>query len=161
MLFRSITSKINDFTYLSSNRKQISPTQLPMTMYSQQQHWYTTALFKINEVRQRAERGIKTVFVDKIDDLKARDVVVLDVSKQSNITDYMVICSGTSKTHVKAIAENLVVEAKKAGIPPLGVEGRESSEWVLVDMGDVILHVMQDQTRDFYQLEKLWSEKQD
>nr|WP_283106124.1 ribosome silencing factor [Shewanella glacialipiscicola] len=104
---------------------------------------------------------LKQFVVDKIDDLKARDVVVLDVSKQSNITDYMVICSGTSKTHVKAIAENLVVEAKKAGIPPLGVEGRESSEWVLVDMGDVILHVMQDQTREYYQLEKLWSDKQD
>jgi ribosome-associated protein len=101
---------------------------------------------------------LKQFVVDKVDDLKARDVVVLDVSDKSNITDFMVICSGTSKTHVKAIAENLVVEAKQAGIQPLGVEGRESSEWVLVDLGDVILHVMQEQTRDFYQLEKLWAE---
>lgn len=102
---------------------------------------------------------LKQFVVDKIEDLKARDVVVLDVQEQSNICDYMVICSGTSKTHVKAIAENVVVEAKQANIPPLGVEGRESSEWVLVDLGDVVLHVMQDQTRDFYQLEKLWSEQ--
>lgn len=103
---------------------------------------------------------LKAFIVDKIDDLKAKDVVVLDVSKQSNITDYMVICTGTSKTHVRAIAENLVVQAKAAGIPPLGVEGRDTSEWVLVDMGDVILHVMQDSTREYYQLEKLWTEHQ-
>ena len=101
---------------------------------------------------------LKAFVVDKIDDLKAKDVVVLDVTNQSNITDYMVICSGTSKTHVRAIAENLVVQAKAAGIQPLGVEGRDSSEWVLVDLGDVILHVMQESSRDYYQLEKLWSE---
>ncbi|MBB1268917.1 ribosome silencing factor [Shewanella sp. SR44-3] len=101
---------------------------------------------------------LKAFVVDKIDDLKAKDVVVLDVTNQSNITDYMVICTGTSKTHVRAIAENLVVEAKAAGIPPLGVEGRDSSEWVLVDLGDVILHVMQESNREYYQLEKLWSE---
>lgn len=101
---------------------------------------------------------LKAFVVDKIDDLKAKDVVVLDVTNQSNITDYMVICSGTSKTHVRAIAENLIVQAKAAGIQPLGVEGRDSSEWVLVDLGDVILHVMQESSRDYYQLEKLWSE---
>jgi ribosome-associated protein len=101
---------------------------------------------------------LKAFVVDKVDDLKAKDVVVLDVTNQSNITDYMVICSGTSKTHVRAIAENLVVQAKAAGIQPLGVEGRDSSEWVLVDLGDVILHVMQESSRDYYQLEKLWSE---
>ncbi|ABE54145.1 Iojap-related protein [Shewanella denitrificans OS217] len=101
---------------------------------------------------------LKAFVVDKVDDLKAKDVVVLDVTNQSNITDYMVICSGTSKTHVRAIAENLIVQAKAAGIQPLGVEGRDSSEWVLVDLGDVILHVMQESSRDYYQLEKLWSE---
>ncbi|GLS83568.1 ribosome silencing factor [Paraferrimonas haliotis] len=100
---------------------------------------------------------LKDFVVDKIDDLKAKDIVTLDVSEKSSVTDFMVICSGTSKTHVKSIAEYLVVEAKKADMQPLGIEGRESSEWVLVDLGGVILHVMQDQTRDFYQLEKLWS----
>ncbi|MCE9679017.1 ribosome silencing factor [Shewanella sp. AS1] len=102
---------------------------------------------------------LKQFVIDKVEDLKARDIVVLEVTNQSNITDYMVVCSGTSKTHVKAIAENVVVEAKRAELHIYGVEGRDSSEWVLVDLGDVILHVMQDQTRDFYQLEKLWSER--
>ncbi|WP_144213148.1 ribosome silencing factor [Shewanella donghaensis] len=101
---------------------------------------------------------LKDFVVDKIDDLKAKDVFVLDVSEQSQITDFMVVCTGTSKTHVRAIAENMVVESKTAGTQPLGVEGRESSEWVLVDLGGVILHVMQEQTRELYELEKLWSE---
>ncbi|GIU18806.1 ribosome silencing factor [Shewanella colwelliana] len=102
---------------------------------------------------------LKQFVIDKVEDLKARDIAVLEVSEQSNITDYMVVCSGTSKTHVKAIAENVVLEAKRANLHIHGVEGRDSSEWVLVDLGDVIVHVMQDQTREFYQLEKLWSEK--
>lgn len=102
---------------------------------------------------------LKQFVIDKVEDLKAKDVVVLDISERSNIADFMVVCSGTSKTHVKAIAENLVVEAKRGNLHINGVEGRESSEWVLVDLGDVILHVMQDKTRDFYELEKLWTEK--
>lgn len=102
--------------------------------------------------------ALKQFVIDKIDDFKAKDIVSFDVSNQSNITDYMVICSGTSKTHVKSIADRLVLEVKNAQIQPLGVEGKDASEWVLVDLGNVILHVMQDQTRDFYQLEKLWSE---
>ncbi|WP_394493869.1 ribosome silencing factor [Shewanella sp. ENK2] len=101
---------------------------------------------------------LKDFVVDKIDDLKAKDVVILDVANQSHITDFMVICSGTSKTHVRAIAENMIVEAKTAGMQPLGVEGRDSSEWVLVDLGGVILHVMQQATREFYDLEKLWTD---
>ncbi|QIR15473.1 ribosome silencing factor [Shewanella aestuarii] len=101
---------------------------------------------------------LKDFVLDKIDDLKAKNVVVLDVKQQSSITETMIICTGTSKTHVRAIGEHVVVEAKKAGEQPLGVEGRDSSEWVLVDLGDVILHIMQEQTREYYQLEKLWSE---
>ena len=94
--------------------------------------------------------------LDKIDDLKARDIITLNVSNTSTITDYMVICSGNSKKHVQSIAEHLALEAKNAGETPLGVEGKEGGEWVLVDMGPVVLHVMQESTRDFYQLEKLW-----
>ncbi|MBE7216693.1 ribosome silencing factor [Shewanella benthica] len=102
---------------------------------------------------------LKQFVIDKIEDLKAKDIVTLAVAEQSDMTDYMVVCSGTSKTHVKAIAENVVLECKRAGLTIIGVEGREGSEWVLVDLGDVILHVMQDKTRELYELEKLWSAK--
>jgi ribosome-associated protein len=119
---------------------------------------YNAPLILTNEVFRVQGTELKDFVLDKIDDLKAKNVVVLDVKQQSSITDTMIICTGTSKTHVRAIGEHVVVEAKKAGEQPLGVEGRESSEWVLVDLGDVILHVMQEQTREYYQLEKLWSE---
>lgn len=100
---------------------------------------------------------LKAFVVGKIEDMKARDVVILDVTGKSSVTDSLVICSGNSKRHVMSIAENVVTESKQAGSPPLSVEGKETGEWVLVDMGEVVLHVMQDETRDFYQLEKLWS----
>ena len=94
--------------------------------------------------------------LDKIDDLKARDIKIFDVSETSTITDKMVICSGNSKKHVQSIAEHVAIEMKAIDDAPLGVEGMEAGEWVLVDFGDVVVHVMQDSTRDFYQLEKLW-----
>ena len=100
---------------------------------------------------------LKQLVKDKIDDMKGRDVIELDVRGKSSITDTMIICSGNSKRHVSSIAENVMVEAKKAGHAPGSVEGKETGEWVLVDFGDVILHVMQDETRVFYQLDKLWS----
>ena len=100
---------------------------------------------------------LKAFVVDKIDDMKGRDVIELDVKGKSSITDTMIICSGNSKRHVMAIAEHVQVEAKHAGHTPLNVEGKETGDWVLVDLGDIIVHVMQDETRDFYQLEKLWA----
>lgn len=96
--------------------------------------------------------------IEKIDDMKGRDVVKLDVQKKSTITDFMVVCSGNSKKHVQSIGENVALEAKNNGLQPIGVEGKETGEWVLVDLGSVIVHVMQESTRDFYQLEKLWEE---
>ena len=101
--------------------------------------------------------ALKSFVLDKISDIKARDIEVLDVQSKSSVTDLMIICTGTSKTHVKSIAEYLVVEAKKENLNLLGIEGRETSEWVLVDLGSIVVHVMQEQTRSFYQLEKLWS----
>ncbi|EAQ31136.1 MULTISPECIES: ribosome silencing factor [Idiomarina] len=101
---------------------------------------------------------LREFVIDKVDDLKGRDIQVLDVHGKTDVADYMVICSGNSKTHVKSIAEYVATQAKHAGIPPLGIEGGEQSEWVLVDLGDVVLHVMQESIRDFYQLEKLWSQ---
>ena len=70
----------------------------------------------------------------------------------------MVVCSGNSKTHVQSIGENVALEAKRNGLPPIGIEGKDTGEWVLVDLGSVIVHVMQESTREFYQLEKLWGE---
>lgn len=94
--------------------------------------------------------------VNAIDDMKARDIVKLDVREKSSITDYMVVCSGNSKRHVQSIAENVHYQAKHKDIEIIGIEGKEHGEWVLVDLGEVIVHVMQESTRDFYQLEKLW-----
>ncbi|MFT7259137.1 MAG: ribosome-associated protein [Glaciecola sp.] len=94
--------------------------------------------------------------IDKLEDMKARDIVQVNVEGKSTVTDMLIVCSGNSKKHVTSIAENLVVEMKSADIPPLSVEGKETGEWVLVDLGNVVVHVMQDETRDFYQLEKLW-----
>jgi ribosome-associated protein len=94
--------------------------------------------------------------IDKVDDMKARDITVIDVSGKSTITDTLIICSGTSKRHVSAIAENVIVECKQADHAPLSVEGKPEGEWVLVDLGEIVVHVMQNETRDFYQLEKLW-----
>ena len=92
-----------------------------------------------------------------LEDMKARDIRVLDVQALTGITDFMVIASGTSERHVRSIAGYLISEAKKVGLQILGSEGEKDGEWALVDLGDVIVHVMQVTTRDFYNLEKLWS----
>lgn len=94
---------------------------------------------------------------DKVDDMKGRDIVTLDVRGKSSITDYMLICSGTSNRHTKSIAHHVAQEAKKQGLTILGTEGEKTGEWVLLDLGDVVVHVMLDDSRNFYQLEKLWS----
>ncbi|MGH8472420.1 MAG: ribosome silencing factor [Gammaproteobacteria bacterium] len=89
-------------------------------------------------------------------DIKAFDIEVLDVREMTSITDFMVIASGRSNRQVKAMAGKVVEAARAAGIKPLGIEGEGQAEWVLVDLGDVVVHAMQPATRDFYQLEKLW-----
>ncbi|MFI2811746.1 MULTISPECIES: ribosome silencing factor [Microbulbifer] len=101
---------------------------------------------------------IKDIAVTALEDLKGQDIVALDVSELSDVMDTLVICTGTSNRQVKSLANNVVDEVReKAGIRPIGVEGMEQSDWVLVDYGDLVVHVMQAETRSFYELEKLWS----
>ena len=101
---------------------------------------------------------LKDFIVEQLEEIKAKEITILDISEKSTIADFMIICSGTSTRHVKSIAIQLVKELKEKSLQPLGVEGDDVGEWVLVDSGDVITHVMQPTTRDYYQLEKLWGE---
>lgn len=95
--------------------------------------------------------------VDALEDLKGVDVVTINIEGKTSIADAMIIATGTSQRHVNALAENVRLMAKRADYPPLGVEGDSTSDWVLVDLGDVIAHVMTAEKREFYDLEKLWS----
>lgn len=100
---------------------------------------------------------LRQLVLDTLDDMKARDVRVIDVRGKTVITDYMIIASGTSDRHVKAIAETIAFRAKDAGEPPLGTEGVNEGEWALIDLNGVVVHVMLPRVRDFYNLERLWS----
>ncbi len=102
-------------------------------------------------------KALQDFVIDKIDDLKGQDIVAIDVCGKSSITDCMIICTGTSSRHVIAIADHVVQSSRAVGLLPLGVEGQNGAEWVVVDLGDVIVHVMQEESRRLYELEKLWS----
>jgi len=104
-----------------------------------------------------SEDRLLNLVTDAIDDMKGVDMTVIDVRKMTSITDHMVIVSGTSSRHVKAIADNIEIMVKQGGYTPLGVEGKQTAEWVLIDLGDVVVHVMMPSTREFYALEKLWA----
>ncbi|WP_426360580.1 ribosome silencing factor [Pseudocolwellia sp. HL-MZ19] len=88
--------------------------------------------------------------------MKGRDITVLDISKKSSFADYMIVCSGNSNRHVKSIAQSVAMECRAEGLEPLGIEGNDVGEWALVDLGEIIVHVMTESTRDLYQLEQLW-----
>jgi ribosome-associated protein len=99
---------------------------------------------------------LRVLVMNALEDLKAENIVELDVRDKTDVTDYIIVASGNSSRHVKSIAGNVVMEAKKSGHPPIGVEGEAEGEWMLVDLADVVVHVMQPQIRKFYDLENLW-----
>lgn len=108
-------------------------------------------------VASAQEDKLLSLVIDALEELKGVDIRVLDVSGLTSITDRMVVASGTSTRHVKSLADNVARKTREAGFRALGVEGEQAAEWVLVDLGDVVVHVMMPSIRDFYALEKLWS----
>ncbi len=92
-----------------------------------------------------------------LEDMKARDVRVIEVRGMTSVTDYLLLASGTADRHVRSLADRLIENMKQAGQAPLGVEGQDAAEWILIDLNDVIVHVMQPRTREFYKLEDLWA----
>jgi len=94
-----------------------------------------------------------------LEDLKAVDIRILDVKRLTSITDIMIVASGTSDRHVRSIADKIIEAVKARKVRPLGVEGQLQGDWILIDLGDIIIHVMRPATREYYQLEKLWSVK--
>lgn len=103
-----------------------------------------------------AKPSLKTIVLAALDDMKALDVKVLDVRGLTDIADFMVIASGTSDRHVRSVAQRVVEKTKEAGFRPHGVEGQQDGDWVLIDLHDMIVHVMLPRVREFYGLEKLW-----
>jgi ribosome-associated protein len=104
----------------------------------------------------KAKPSLKTVVIDALADMKALEVKVLDVRGLTDIADFMVIASGTSDRHVRSVAQRVVERTKEAGFRPHGVEGQQDSDWVLIDLNEMIVHVMLPRVREFYGLEKLW-----
>lgn len=105
-------------------------------------------------------KSLKDIVIHALEDLKALDITILDVRHLTSITDIMIICTGRSIRHMQSIADNVVLAAKQHGYRPLSTEGNPNSGWVLVDLGDIVVHVMTDEVRKFYELEKLWNIEQ-
>ncbi len=103
--------------------------------------------------------NILDLVLDDLDDLKAVNISPIDVRNLTPLADYVVIATGNSSRHVDAMRQHLVTKMKARAIEPVGVEGDSEQEWVLVDLGDVVIHIMQPRVRDFYNLEKLWSQE--
>lgn len=102
---------------------------------------------------------IKDFILKALDDIQAEDVKLLEVREISSFTDYMIVATGRSDRHVKAVADTVLEQLEEQGIKPIGKEGFESGEWILLDFDDAVVHVMRQQTREFYDLEALWGEE--
>ncbi len=99
---------------------------------------------------------LEALVMEALEDIKATDIKVIDVQKLTSVTDRLIVATGNSSRQVKAIAENVVCKAKEQSYPIIGIEGENEGEWILVDLGDLVVHIMLRDTREFYSLEKLW-----
>ncbi|HEY2676527.1 MAG TPA: ribosome silencing factor [Steroidobacteraceae bacterium] len=106
--------------------------------------------------KSSAKPSLKNIVIEALSDMKALEVKLLDVRGLTDIADFMVIASGTSDRHVRSVAQRVVEKAKQAGFRPHGVEGQQDGDWVLIDLSEMIVHVMLPRVREFYGLEKLW-----
>lgn len=106
--------------------------------------------------RPKSSNDVAAFVVGVLEDLKAENIDVLDVRHLTSIMDIMIVASGRSDRHVRALADAVVERCREVGLPLLGIEGKEGGEWVLVDLADVVVHVMLPRTRAFYEIEKLW-----
>ncbi|MNN32717.1 Ribosomal silencing factor RsfS [compost metagenome] len=110
---------------------------------------------KSEYLTMQAEQLVQVV-IAALEDMKAQDITTIDVRDKTSITDFMVIASGSSSRHVKSLADTVLEKVKAQGVKPIGSEGLDSGEWGLLDLGNVVVHVMQPATRQFYDLERLW-----
>jgi ribosome-associated protein len=111
---------------------------------------------ELNTMKALDVETMKSAVVDALEDVKAIDIKVMDVTKLTAITSYMIVASGSSNRQTKSLAHNVVVKIKELGGEVYGIEGEKEGEWVLVDLGDILVHVMQPSVRDYYNLEQLW-----
>ena len=102
------------------------------------------------------EVNLKVAIIETLEDIKAINITPLNVADITTVTDYMIIVTGSSSTHLRAIAEKIVEKSKQLHHNPLGIEGQDDAKWILVDLGNIVIHVMLAETRDYYQLDKLW-----
>lgn len=109
-----------------------------------------------NQTTNKSSQDSLQILTNAVEDAKAQNITILDVAHLTTITDYMIICSGTSSRHMRHIAETTITAAEEAGITLISQEGLSSQDWMIVDAGDVIVHVMSEEARGFYQLEGLW-----
>lgn len=103
------------------------------------------------------EQHLTTFLTQTLEGLKAEDIQAIDVKGKSSITDTMIVCTGTSSRHVASTADNLIEESKKAGIDVFAHEGKNVADWIVIDFGQAIVHILQRESREMYQLEKLWA----
>jgi len=111
---------------------------------------------KPKQAHQLTSEEVAKLAIAALEDVKAQDIVSINVREKTSVTDFMVIASGSSSRHVKSLVDNVLEKVKEQGVRPLGSEGLETGEWALLDLGDVVVHVMLPTARQFYDLERLW-----